>query len=111
VDLKREVVDFCNACKKVRYDGLSFVFVLFRVQPRASGHVIALHACDIATDQQFSKLKWQTELFVAPAVSMSLQSNEDITLHSLRACFARAFARFLRSCVGTAFNDGYKIDV
>ncbi len=121
VDLKSDVVDFCNAlAKKVGYDGLSFVFgTISEYQPAGVVDiVIALHACDTATDQAiFQAVKWQAEaLFVAPCCQHELAQQLKATAFPLitkYGLFREQFAALLTDAIRAELLStlGYKIDV
>lgn len=94
VDLKRDVVDNCNAiAKELGFDGLEFICMdINEYTPlQLPSLVISLHACDIATDIVLQKAaEWQTDVILStPCCHHELNHNIDcealsfITDHSM----------------------------
>jgi len=69
VDLKKDVIDYCNDVAKRRsFDGLTFVGgnINEYVPPEAPDMVISLHACDIATDIVLANaVKWGARIILS----------------------------------------------
>ena len=69
VDLKRDVIDYCNdVAKKAGFDKLSFICgnINEYEPPEAPDMVISLHACDIATDIVLANaVKWGAGLILS----------------------------------------------
>lgn len=57
IELRQNLVDFCNdLSKKIKFEGLDFLAQdIFDYQPKRINMLIALHACDIATDIAIAK--------------------------------------------------------
>jgi SAM-dependent methyltransferase len=94
VDLKRDVVDNCNAvAKDLGFDGLEFICMdINDYNPsELPSLVISLHACDIATDIVLQKAaEWKTDVILStPCCHHELNHNIDcealsfITEHSM----------------------------
>ena len=69
VDLKSDVVDYCNeVAKKLEFDGLNFVCMDindFYIE-NAPDLVVSLHACDTATDIVLDKaMKWNAKVILS----------------------------------------------
>lgn len=71
VDLKKEVIDYCNnLAKKLNFENLTFICSDINEYQPADGKkphmVISLHACDIATDIVLEKAaEWETDVILS----------------------------------------------
>lgn len=68
VDLKKDVVEFCNeTAKKMKYDNLSFLWGDIKTFTQFEGidMIVTLHACDIATDMAIAHgVKWKSRIII-----------------------------------------------
>lgn len=68
VDLKKDVVEFCNdTAKKMGYDNLNFLWGDIKTFTQFQGidMIVTLHACDIATDMAIAHgIKWKSRIII-----------------------------------------------
>ena len=68
VDLKKDVVEFCNeTSKKMGYENLKFLWGDIKTFTQFQGidMIVTLHACDIATDMAIAQgIKWKSRIIV-----------------------------------------------
>ena len=121
VDLKKDVVEYCNGlAKKLNYTGLSFVYgsISDFVPELPVDIVIALHACDVASDAAIAQaVSWEAEaLFIAPCCQHELNSQLKTSAFPLlltHGLFRERFAALLTDALRVELLEtiGYKTDV
>ena len=121
LDLKQKVIEDCNnLCKKYGYSNLSFLCMDIKdyrptVRPDM---VIALHACDIATDYAiYNAYKWQSDyIFSVPCCQHELNKKFKSTNFSALANFGLIKERLSSLITDTLRAKtlelcGYSVDV
>ena len=121
LDLKEKVIEDCNAlAKKYGYDTLSFLCMDVKdYQPdRRPDMVIALHACDIATDYAlYNAYLWQTDyIFSVPCCQHEMNGKVKTENFSVMTDFGLIKERFCALATDalrgkTLEYCGYKTDV
>lgn len=121
LDLKEKVIDDCNALsKKYGYDGLSFLCMDIKdyVPKKCPDMVIALHACDTATDYAlYNAYRWQTDyIFSVPCCQHELNAKIKTDSFSVMTSYGLIKERFSALATDalrakTLEYMGYKTDV
>ncbi len=123
-DLKKDVVEHCNAlAKKYGYNGLNFVVADVTKDPLSSDKidfVISLHACDVATDfaLNFALERDVPYIFSVPCcqheICSSIQKGGgELDLFLSQGIFKERFSALLTDVMRTKIleAEGYKVDV
>lgn len=121
LDLKEKVIENCNAlCKKYNYDSLQFYCMDIKdyspsVRPDM---VIALHACDVATDYAlYNAYRWQTDyIFSVPCCQHELNKkikSDDYSVLCDYGLIKERFSALATDALRAKYLEycGYDVDV
>ena len=121
LDLKRKVIEDCNAlCEKYGYEGLEFLCMDIKdyIPKDRPDMVIALHACDVATDYAlYNAYRWQADyIFSVPCCQHELAKKISTESYSLLCDYGIIKERFSALATDALRGKmleycGYKVDL
>lgn len=121
LDLKEKVIENCNAlCQKYNYDSLHFYCMDIKdyIPSVRPDMVIALHACDVATDYAiYNAYRWQTDyIFSVPCCQHELNKkvkSDDYSIICDYGLLKERFSSIATDALRAKYLEycGYNVDV